>query len=197
MATNASRRVIAVCCVVIFLYGTIASLLGTLLPTLSAQFRLSPEQNGYIASVQAIGLMLATLLAGPLRGSKGIKLTLCGGLTLMFIGLVALLSASQWPELVIAIFVLGLGSGTVVAAANNLASQVDEQRRASMVNFANVFFGLGGLATPFIAANLLSGNPMRLAYLVAALALIVLFFALSTAMPARSDQHGFDLAEVM
>jgi fucose permease len=197
MVTNASRRAIAVCCAVIFLYGTIASLLGTLLPTLSAQFRLSPEQNGYIASVQAIGLMLATLLAGPLMDSKGIKLTLCGGLTLMFIGLLALLSASQWPALVMAIFVLGLGSGTVVAAANNLASQVDEQRRASMVNFANVFFGLGGLATPFIAANLLSGNPMRLAYLVAALALIVLFFALTTVMPARSDQHGFDLAEVM
>jgi fucose permease len=96
-----------------------------------------------------------------------------------------------------AIFVLGLGSGTVVAASNNLASQVDEQRRASMVNFANVFFGLGGLATPFIAANLLSGNPMRLAYLVAALALMVLLLALATVMPARSDQRGFDLSEVM
>jgi fucose permease len=197
MVTSASRRAIAICCAVIFLYGTIASLLGTLLPTLSAQFHLSPEQNGYIASVQAIGLMLATLLAGPLMDSKGIKPTLCGGLILMFIGLLALLSASGWPALVMAIFVLGLGSGTVVAAANNLASQVDEQRRASMVNFANVFFGLGGLATPFIAANLLSGNPMRLAYLVAALALMVLLFALAMVMPARSDQRGFDLGEIM
>jgi fucose permease len=182
---------------VIFLYGTVASLLGTLLPTLSAQFRLSPEQNGYVASVQAIGLMLATLLAGPLMDSKGIKLALCGGLILMLIGLIALLSASGWPALVVAIFILGLGSGTVVAASNNLASQVDEQRRVSMVNFANVFFGLGGLATPFIAADVLSGNPMRLAYLVAGLALIVLIFALVTAMPAPPDQRGFDLAEVV
>jgi fucose permease len=182
---------------VIFLYGTVASLLGTLLPTLSAQFRLSPEQNGYVASVQAIGLMLATLLAGPLMDSKGIKLALCGGLILMLIGLIALLSASGWPALVVGIFILGLGSGTVVAASNNLASQVDEQRRASMVNFANVFFGLGGLATPFIAADVLSGNPMRLAYLVAGLALIVLVFALVTAMPARSDQGGFDLAQLV
>jgi fucose permease len=147
--------------------------------------------------VQAIGLMLATLLAGPLMDSKGIKPALSGGLILMLIGLLALLSASGWPALVVAIFILGLGSGTVVAASNNLASQVDEQRRASMVNFANVFFGLGGLATPFIAADVLSGNPMRLAYLVAGLALIVLVFALVTAMPARSDQRGFDLAEVV
>src|SRR3954469_15048233 len=125
MPPNASRRAIAVCCAVIFLYGTVASLLGTLLPTLSAQFHLSPEQNGYIASVQAIGLMLATLLAGPLMDSKGIKVALCGGLILMLIGLLALLSASGWPALIVAIFILGLGSGTVVAAANNLASQVD------------------------------------------------------------------------
>jgi hypothetical protein len=66
-----------------------------------------------------------------------------------------------------------------------------------MVNFANVFFGLGGLATPFIAADLLSGNPMRLEYLVAGLAFIVLLWALVTALPARSDQSGFDLAEVV
>jgi fucose permease len=197
MTTNASRRAIAVCCAVIFLYGTVASLLETLLPTLSAQFHLSPEQNGYIASVQAIGLMLATLLAGPLMDSKGIKLTLCGGLILMLIGLLALLSASGWPALIVAIFILGLGSGTVVAAANNLASQVDDNRRASMVNFANVFFGLGGLATPFIAADLLSGNPMRLEYLVAGLGFIVLVCVLATALPARPDQSGFDLAEVV
>jgi fucose permease len=197
MTTNASRRAIAACCAVIFLYGTVASLLGTLLPTLSVQFHLSPEQNGYIASVQAIGLMLATLLAGPLMDSKGIKPALCGGLILMLLGLIALLSASGWSALVVAIFLLGVGSGTVVAASNNLASQVDENRRASMVNFANVFFGLGGLATPFIAADVLSGSPMRLAYLVAGLAFIVLAFALVTAMPARSDQAGFDLGKVM
>src|SRR4051812_37544025 len=133
MPTASGKSGMVLSAAVIFVYGTIASLLGTLLPTLSAQFHLSPEQNGYIASVQAIGLMLATLLAGPLMDSKGIKPTLCGGLILMFIGLLALLSASGWPALVIAIFVLGLGSGTVVAASNNLASQVDEQRRASMV----------------------------------------------------------------
>ena len=35
----------------LFLYGTIASMLGTLLPGLSSQFHLTPKQNGGIASV--------------------------------------------------------------------------------------------------------------------------------------------------
>jgi fucose permease len=173
---------------VIFVYGTVASLLGTLLPTLSAHFHLSPEQNGYIAALQALGLTLATLVAGPLMDSKGIKAALCSGLLLMFAALVALLRASAWTALVIAIFALGLGSGTVVAAANNLASQVDERRRASMVNLANIFFGLGGLATPFVAANVLAGNPMRLAYVVASLTAGALLLALRSAVPARPTE---------
>jgi fucose permease len=39
----------------IFVYGMIAAMLGTILPDLSARFNLSPQQNGTIALMQAIG----------------------------------------------------------------------------------------------------------------------------------------------
>jgi len=165
-----TARAMSLSAAVIFLYGTVASLLGTLLPSLSRQFHLTPEQNGYLASVQAIGLTLATLIAGPLIDKKGLKLALSGGLALMLAALAGFLAASGWPALLASIFILGVGSGMAVAAANTLASQVDENKRSAMVNFANIFFGLGGLATPLIAANLDAGNPVRLAYLVSGLA---------------------------
>jgi UDP-glucose 4-epimerase len=50
---------------------------------------------------------------------------------------------------------LGLGGGIIVTAANSLVSDISEERRASTLNLLNLFFGLGGLATPFIGANLL------------------------------------------
>ncbi|HWC19923.1 MAG TPA: MFS transporter [Terriglobales bacterium] len=192
----ATHRPMSLSAAVIFLYGTIASLLGTLLPTLSSRFHLSPEQNGYLASVQAIGLTLATLIAGPLIDSKGIKLTLSGGLSLMLLALIGLLAARGWPTLLVSMFILGIGSGMAVASANTLASQVDEEKRAAMVNFANIFFGLGGLATPFIAANLLAGNPLQLAYLVSTFALAVLVVGMLTAIPGRSDASGFHLSDL-
>ncbi len=191
-----TRRPMLVSAAVIFLYGTVASLLGTLLPSLSSQFHLTPSQNGYLASVQAAGLLLATLIAGPLMDSKGIKLTLASGLFLMLLSLIALLGARSWPVLLVPLFILGIGSGMTVAAANTLASQVDENKRAAMVNFANIFFGLGGLATPFVAANVLAGSPIRLAYVVGLLALAVLFLGLLTAMPAGSRQSGFHISEI-
>ena len=181
---------------VIFLYGTVASLLGTLLPSLSGRFHLTPEQNGYLASVQAIGLALATLLAGPLVDARGIKVSLSGGLFLMLVSLLGLLAAKGWSALLVSILVLGVGSGMAVASANTLASQVNEQRRAAMVTFANIFFGLGGLTTPFVAANLLAGNPLELAYLVSALALAVFLLGLWTAIPSRTGEGGFHIFDV-
>jgi fucose permease len=190
------RSAIVLSATVIFVYGTVASLLGTLLPSLSAHFHLSPEQNGYIAAVQAVGVALATLIAGPLMDSRGIKATLLGGLALMLSSLLGLLVAIGWTTLIVAIFVLGTGSGTVIVAANNLAGQVDEKQRASAVNLANTFFGLGGLATPFIAANLLSGNPIRLAYLVAALTAGALVMTLTAGIPVRLHE-AFHISELV
>jgi fucose permease len=65
-----------------------------------------------------------------------------------------------------------------------------------MINLANAFFGLGGLATPFIAANLLARNPVRLAYFVAAMAAFVLLGCMLMGQPPRSQQGGFQFAEL-
>jgi len=188
MPTTSTRYAIGVSSTVIFVYGTVASLLGTLLPTLSSRFHLLPKQNGQLAAAQALGVALSTLVAGPFMDGKGVKTTLLDGLALMLISLIGLLAAHGWSTLIVSIFVLGVGSGTVIVAANNLAGQVDEKQRASAVNLANTFFGLGGLATPFIAANLLSGNPIRLAYLVAALTAGALLMTVTARLPIRTRE---------
>lgn len=191
-----SLQLITVSSSVIFLYGTIASLLGTLLPTLSARFHLTPEQNGYLASIQAVGLMVASLIAGALVDHFGGKNILVLGLSLILFSLFGLISATGWMAVVIAIALLGIGGGIIVSASNNMASQVDEKKRASMINLANTFFGLGGLATPFIAGNLLAGSPIRLGYFVAALAALVLLGCMLMGHAPRSSQGRFQMANV-
>ncbi len=48
----------------ILVYGMIAAMLGTILPDLSDRFHLTPTQNGTIAFVQALGLIIASLGVG-------------------------------------------------------------------------------------------------------------------------------------
>lgn len=181
--------------VAIFVYGMISAMLGTILPDLSDRFGLSPRQNGTIAFAQALGLIIASLGVGPLLDNEGKKLGLIIGLALIAIALFALPRSSGFRSIVFVLFLLGVGGGIVVTGANALVSDVGEAHRGAALNMVNLFFGLGGLATPFIAANLFGRNWVRLCYTIAALTVVSVAIQASTKMPEPTRAGGFVLAE--
>jgi fucose permease len=179
----------------IFVYGMIAAMLGTILPDLSSRFKLSPKQNGTIAFCQALGLILASVAVGPLIDNQGKKIGMVLGLSLITIALALLPRANGFGSTATYLFLLGIGGGIIVTAANLLASDVTPEHRGTTLNLLNLFFGLGGLATPFISANLLSRNSTRLCYLVAGLTAATLMVNIAAPMPAPSGGNGFVFAE--
>ena len=179
----------------IFVYGMIAAMLGTILPDLSERFRLTPTQNGTIAFSQALGLIIASVGVGPLLDTQGDKVGLILGLAFIAIVLFALPRSSGFRSIVFLLFLLGVGGGIVVTGANALVSGVSEEHRATALNLVNLFFGLGGLATPFISANLFKRNWVRLCYTVASLTVVALAVQAVAKMPAPSGAAGFVLAD--
>jgi fucose permease len=179
----------------IFVYGMIAAMLGTTLPELSERFHLTPTQNGTIAFAQALGLILASVGVGPLLDTEGDKVGLILGLALIAIALFGLPRSKGFRSIVVLLFLLGVGGGIVVTGANALVSGVSEAHRATALNLVNLFFGLGGLATPFISANIFKRNWVRLCYTVVSLTVITLAIQAVTAMPAPAGAAGFVLAE--
>lgn len=180
----------------IFVYGMIAAMLGTILPDLASRFRLSPKQMGVIAFAQALGLILASLGVGPLIDDQGKKIALVLGLALIAAALFLLPNSKGYGTIITTLFVLGLGGGIIVTAANALVSDISPAHRGTTLNLLNLFFGLGGLATPFISANLLSRNSIRLCYLVAGLTAATLIVHIATPMPPPSGARSFVLSEV-
>jgi fucose permease len=179
----------------IFVYGMIAAMLGTILPDLSDRFRLTPTQNGTIAFAQALGLMIASLGVGPLLDNEGDKAGLILGLAFIAVALFWLPRSKGFLSIVFLLFLLGVGGGIVVTGANALVSGVSETHRATALNLVNLFFGLGGLATPFISANVFKKNWVRLCYTVASLTVVSLVIQAMTNMPAPSGAGGFVLAD--
>lgn len=167
----------------IFVYGMIAAMLGTILPDLSARFKLSPAQNGTIALAQAVGLIIASVSVGPLIDYEGKKIGLVLGLALITIALFWLPNSKGYGTIIAALFLLGIGGGIIVTGANALVSDIDPAHRGTTLNLLNLFFGLGGLATPFISANLLNRNSFRLCYTVAVLTLLTLVLHVLTPIP--------------
>ena len=180
----------------IFVYGMIAAMLGTILPDLSARFHLTPTQNGTIAFAQALGLMVASLAVGPLLDTQGDKIGLVLGLICIAVALFVLPKSRGYGSIVFLLFLLGVGGGIVVTGANALSSAASPEHRATALNLVNLFFGLGGLATPFISANLFKQNWVRLCYTVASVTVITLVFQAITPMPAPAGSAGFLLADV-
>lgn len=170
----------------IFVYGMIAAMLGTILPDLSKKFSLSPKQNGTIAMLQAIGLVIASISVGPLIDTQGKKIGIVIGLALVAVALFALPKSKGYGSILAYIFILGIGGGIIVTGANAIASDIDEARRGSVLNFLNLFFGLGGLATPFISANLLSRDSVKLCYLTAFLTVLTLGVNLIAPIPGAA-----------
>ena len=191
MAQLSSGRLILAAIMAIFVYGVIAAMLGTLMPT----FKLTPEENGNIALAQAIGLVIASISAGPLIDNKGKKVALVIGLGLVAVALFLLPNAGGYGQIMLFMFIQGLGGGIIVTAANALVSDINEARRASTLNFLNLFFGLGGMATPLVSANLLNNDARMLCYLSAIFAAATFLVHITTGMPAPSGERGFKASE--
>jgi fucose permease len=181
--------------VAIFVYGMIAAMLGTILPNLSDRFHLTPTQNGTIAFAQALGLIIASVGVGPLLDSEGKKIGLILGLALIAIALYALPRSPGFRGILFLLFLLGVGGGIVVTGANALASDAGGEHRATAMNLVNLFFGLGGLATPFISANLFKSNWVRLCYTVATLTVVALAVQAVATMPPPTGKARFLLAD--
>jgi fucose permease len=180
----------------IFVYGMIAAMLGTILPDLSERFHLTPTQNGTIAFAQALGLMIASLAVGPLLDTQGDKIGLVLGLICIAVALFALPKSRGYGSIIFLLFLLGVGGGIVVTGANALSSAASPEHRATALNLVNLFFGLGGLATPFISANLFKRNWVRLCYTVASVTVLTLVVQGVAPMPAPTGSAAFLLTNV-
>jgi len=180
----------------IYVYGMIAAMLGTILPDLSDRFQLTPTQNGTIAFVQALGLIIASVGVGPLLDTQGDKAGLILGLVLIAVALFALPRSPEFGWILFLMFLLGVGGGIVVTGANALTSAVSESHRATALNLVNLFFGLGGFTTPFISANLFKKDWVKLCYTVAGLTVVTILVQAMAQMPAPTGNARFLLADV-
>ena len=189
-------RLMAAMILAIFLYGAIAALLGTLLPDLAERFNASDQALGVMATIQAIGLAISSVAVGPLIDNKGKKTALVLGLALIVIALLGLGFSPSFGFAQLSIFLLGLGGGMIVTGANTLISDVAEERRSSALNLLNLFFGVGSMSTPFLAANIPGlETSYALCYTLAALAGLTFLLHATTPMPGPTGERGFRFSE--
>jgi fucose permease len=140
--------------------------------------------------------MIGSFGVGPLMDIQGKKVGMLLGLALVALALIRLKQSSGYGSVMTAMFILGLGGGVVVTAANALPPDIDPANPASLNNRMNIFFGLGGLVTPLIATKMFKNESGKLSLFAATMAALALAVSAVTEFKPPSGKVSFQFSMV-
>jgi MFS transporter, FHS family, glucose/mannose:H+ symporter len=167
------RRLLALLHAGFVLTGLVCSMLGPLLPVLSARWGLNDTHAGYLFTAQFSGSMLGVLASSFLMSRGRHRTSLLLGLGLTALGAAALLAGS-WMLALASTFCWGIGFGLLIPTTNLLVSELHPEKRAAALNLVNFSWGVGAATCPFFVAALLRMHRISLLlYGVAALLIVV------------------------
>lgn len=127
-----------------FVFGVVLLLMGSLLPRLEVSY----AQAGSLGSFPLAGILVATLLVGPVLDLLGAKPVLAGALAVIAACLGFLSHLHSYRELAFIALVYGFGGGLLNTAANALVADLSAAGRATALNLLGFFFSLGAVTAP-------------------------------------------------
>ena len=174
--------------------GACLTLPGTLLPLLVEQFEIRLVEAGSMLALQPTGYLLAVIAAGRLINRFGMRGVLSVGLLTSAAGFAGFGLASGWVSGATMMFVTGLGFGVMEVGTNTLLINIGGERRANLLNFTHLFFGVGSFVGPAVSAHAVAaGASWRIAFAVAGLLIATLgvgWSFLRLAVTSQSAAHA-------
>src|SRR5512146_1824116 len=130
-------------CWILGAYGV--TIIGFLLPSLRAEWQVSTGELGLLASMGMAGMLIGSIAAGTLADRWGRRNTLSW--TLLYLGIVFLISATAWnyTSLLVSRLLIGIGLGAILPVSSTLVTEFSPSKyRGAMAVLLNACWGLGG-----------------------------------------------------
>ncbi len=141
-----------------FLFGFTDNMKGPALPALLQDLNFNYAQGGTILLGAYAGFLVATLLTGALSDTIGKKtVIIIAGIALLS-GITGYSSFSSFLALITAMAVIGLGLGSLEVGANTIIVDLYSQDRGRYLNMLAFFHGVGSMAAPIYAGQLLTAD---------------------------------------
>lgn len=136
-------------------FGVSLVVMGSVLPSLIEKFSLDTAGASTIAGLLPLGLMLGSLVFGPVVDRYGYKKLLIAATLAAVFGMELLAFAPSVSLVRIAIFFIGLGGGILNGLTSALISDASSDKaRASNLSILGVFYTVGAITIPLIFASL-------------------------------------------
>lgn len=136
-------------------FGVAFVILGAVMPSLLEKFSIDHTQASMLAGLLPVGILLGSLLFGPVIDRFGYKSLIITASLTTFFGLQWLALSETITSARISIFLIGLGGGVLNGLTNSLVSDISTDReRASNLSILGVFYTAGALTIPLLFATL-------------------------------------------
>ncbi len=190
--------VFAAACIGMLLFGIIMISLGSILPEVTKRFELEEAEAGVLLTLLPAGILLGSLLFGPLVDWLSYKKILVAGSVLTLLGLEGIVFARILGVLHLSVFCIGLGGGILNGITNALVSAISEADHSANLSLLGVFFGAGALLTPVVlgALNGIFNYEVIFSWLGALIIIPILFF-LSIRFPKSGETMGIPVRQAM
>jgi fucose permease len=188
----------------IFVYGLLAALPGSVLPTLERnQYLPNDSAVGTFLLINAIGAVLAYVVSGPLIDRIGKKFALSFGSILVIasmfgFGLVVTrvqAAAALWLIFLCSL-ILGLGANAIVAAGHALVGEVAAGSQNAALNLLDICFGLGLASLPLVVQRLQQGGGVGLVFwTLGGLSAVLFLLVLCSRFPPATRHESSPVSE--
>jgi fucose permease len=188
----------------IFVYGLLAALPGSVLPTLERnQYLPNDSAVGTFLLINAVGAVLAYVVSGPIIDRIGKKFALFFGTALVIAsmaGFYLTVTKVHAASALLLIFgcslMLGLGANAIVAAGHALVADVASNWRNAALNLLDICFGLGLASLPLVVQRLQQRGGLGLIFSsLGAAAVILLVLILASRFPKPTHPESSPMEE--
>jgi len=189
------RSLFILCCLGMLAFGIVLTTIGAVLPSVIVRFGIDKIAAGSLLLLMSFGILVGSLVFGPLVDRYGYKEILLLSFALIVAGLEGIAFAGSMTWLRIAVASIGFGGGIINGAVNALVADISGEGRAAGLSLVGACFGIGAVSVPFALGSLVA----RFGYsaIIAAIGFFVLVpltMTAVTAFPAPKQAQGFPLA---
>lgn len=180
------------------LFGIVFITLGSIAPDLKEKLMLSEIESGTLFSILPFGVLIGSLIFGPVVDKFGYKILLALSCVFMFAGFEGIAFASSKELIKIWILFISLGGGAINGATNALISDISDTNKGANLSLLGVFYGIGALGTPLILGMLMARFTYENIFVVVgALTVLVALLFILLKYPSPKSKEGFPLKHSM
>jgi fucose permease len=189
------RTLFAIACLGMLAFGIVLTTLGAVLPSVIERFGIGTAAAGSLFLLMTFGILLGSVVFGPIVDRNGYKGMLLLATALIAIGIVGIALATSMAWLRVAVAVVGFGGGIINGGTNALVADVSADGRTAGLSLLGVFFGVGAVGVPFVLGSLLGTfSYSAIIATVGALVAVPFLITAATPFPAPKQAQGFPLA---